>query len=429
MTYPAPHGWPSVLAVTAALVLPIGSVEWAPPTAQSRRGRESFSRSEKDSRPLLELHDGDRVVLLGNTFVERDRHHGQLETMLRSRFPGVRFLVRNLAWPGDTTTVQLRPLNFGTLEEHLATHKPTVAFVGYGMNESFEGRRGLAGYLHGYGHILDLLASAGTRVVVLSPIRHENLGPPLPDPTAHNEQLGSYVEATRRLAEGRGLSFVDLFSTVVEPCLKPPVQPLTDNGIHLTAQGYCRAAEVMACSLGWGPNRWRVEISSGRPVGAVVSDVQVSADCVRFQAVDRLLPTPAPEGAPANADRQTAQRTLKVVGLGPGRHTLRIDGAKVAEASAAEWAAGMVLIAGPAFDQVRRLRREVQRKDRLFFNRWRALNGEYIYGRRSQKGAGNAGNPTFPVEMADFDRLLGEADARLAELSHPRPHLYELTAR
>src|SRR5690349_3865359 len=68
----------------------------------------------EDAGPKLELRSGDRVALVGATFIERDRHYGEFESVLRSRFPGVRFSLRNMAWPGDTTTVQLRPLNFGT---------------------------------------------------------------------------------------------------------------------------------------------------------------------------------------------------------------------------------------------------------------------------------------------------------------------------
>src|SRR4051812_38710412 len=85
----------------------------------------------------FELKDGDRVLFVGNTFLERDRHYGTIETMLRSRFPGRTWTLRNLAWPGDTTMVQLRPLNFGSPQEHIAAHRPTVVFVSYGMNEAF----------------------------------------------------------------------------------------------------------------------------------------------------------------------------------------------------------------------------------------------------------------------------------------------------
>ena len=50
----------------------------------------------------FELADGDRVVLLGNTFVERDLQHNRLETLLTSRFHAKTVVFRNLGWDGDT---------------------------------------------------------------------------------------------------------------------------------------------------------------------------------------------------------------------------------------------------------------------------------------------------------------------------------------
>jgi hypothetical protein len=279
--------------------------------------------------PKIQLKDGDCVVLIGNTFIERDRHYGQIETMLRSRFSGVKFTMRNLAWPGDTTTVQLRPLNFQNLDELLAELKPAYLFVSFGTNEAFKGPQGIEEYLRGYRTYLDRLAKSRGKIIMISSIRHENLGPPLPDPSAQNDNLRLYVEATRKLAAERGYLFVNLFATVVRPGSGVPAQPLTENGIHLTEQCYEVAAEAIARQLLLGPTK---------------------------------LPP----------------------------------------------------------EQRQEMRREIIRKELLFFNRWRAHNGEYIYGRRSKAGGGNAGNPTFPAEMAEFERLIRETEAKITEMSCPK---------
>ncbi|MGH8016691.1 MAG: hypothetical protein ACREIA_00090 [Opitutaceae bacterium] len=50
----------------------------------------------------FELRDGDRVVFLGDTVIERDQYHGWLEVMLASRFPGKNITFRNLGWSADT---------------------------------------------------------------------------------------------------------------------------------------------------------------------------------------------------------------------------------------------------------------------------------------------------------------------------------------
>ena len=50
----------------------------------------------------LELKDGDRVVFLGDTFLERESDYGHLEAALTRKFSDRNVTFRNLAWAGDT---------------------------------------------------------------------------------------------------------------------------------------------------------------------------------------------------------------------------------------------------------------------------------------------------------------------------------------
>src|SRR5262245_57862453 len=54
------------------------------------------------ARGEFELRDGDRVVLLGDTLIEREQHFGFIELMLTTRFPERNITFRNLGWSGDT---------------------------------------------------------------------------------------------------------------------------------------------------------------------------------------------------------------------------------------------------------------------------------------------------------------------------------------
>ena len=97
----------------------------------------------------LELVDGDRVVLLGSTVIEREQSSGYWETMMTTRFPRCNVVFRNLGWSGDTVFGEARA-GFGVaadgfreLKEHVEALKPTVIFVSYGANESFAGEAGL----------------------------------------------------------------------------------------------------------------------------------------------------------------------------------------------------------------------------------------------------------------------------------------------
>ncbi len=50
----------------------------------------------------LELRDGDRVIFLGGTFIEREQKYGYWETVLTLRHADKHLTFRNLGWSGDT---------------------------------------------------------------------------------------------------------------------------------------------------------------------------------------------------------------------------------------------------------------------------------------------------------------------------------------
>jgi len=208
-------------------------------------------RSRAEETKKFELADGDRVVLVGNTFIEREQYSGYIETMLTTRYPNKNITFRNLGWSGDTVYGTSRAV-FGTpadgfkaLTQWVNDLKPTVILVGYGMNESFDGEAGLPNFLSGLNAMLDMLAATKARIVIISPIKHEQLPPPLPDAAEHNKNLALYVDAQKKVATERGYPFADLYAN-----LGTGNELLTDNGIHLTPHGYSRAAVAVAKQLG-----------------------------------------------------------------------------------------------------------------------------------------------------------------------------------
>ncbi len=58
-------------------------------------------RAADETRPF-EWKDGDRVVLIGDTLIERDQKYGYLETILTAANPDKTITFRNLGWSGDT---------------------------------------------------------------------------------------------------------------------------------------------------------------------------------------------------------------------------------------------------------------------------------------------------------------------------------------
>src|SRR5688572_8048598 len=108
-------GWLVVLCVSCT---PNG-------TAPSELASETF-----------ELRDGDRVVLIGNTLIEREQNYSYFETMLRMHWPDRKVTFRNLGWSGDTVFGESRaiysemkgPDRLIALVHEL---KPTLIFIGY----------------------------------------------------------------------------------------------------------------------------------------------------------------------------------------------------------------------------------------------------------------------------------------------------------
>ena len=335
--------------------------------------------------------DGDRVIFVGNTFFERDLHYNHLETALTARWPERNVTFRNLGWDGDTVWGDARaefgsPADgFGSLAKHVADLKPTVIFVAYGMSESYAGPKGVDSFIQQLDRMLDMLSRTQARIILLSPIRHEDLGRPLPDPAEHNQDLRLYVDAIAKVAGRRSYDFVDLFDLAGSKD-----QPLTQNGIHLNDRGYRAATWAIERALGLHPPSAEVESPGG--------------------ASFTLKAATLPSGG----------RTVRVRGLAPGSYALKIDGTPVAAASASQWAQGVAITRGPEFEQLEKLRSLVAEKNLHYFHYWRPQNDTYIFGfRRKEQGHLTAEFPKYPP-------ILDEKDAEIARLRVPLSHTYVL---
>lgn len=193
--------------------------------------------------PLLRLNVGDRVVLIGNTLAERMQYFGHFETLLHGRFPTHNLVVRNLGWSADELALRPRSDGFADHGHTLHDHKPDVLLAFFGFNESFAGPRGLTAFRRDLEAFIDettKTAYNGTeppRLVLISPIAHENLGDPhLNDGSRNNVNIALYTEAMAEIAKAKGVAFVDLF-TISRRLYEQEAQPLTINGIHLNERG------------------------------------------------------------------------------------------------------------------------------------------------------------------------------------------------
>lgn len=231
---------------------------------------------------VLELQAEDHVCLIGNALAERMQHDGHWETLLQQRFSQQRLVVRNLGWSADEVDVKTelaitepsysagdrvlrarpRSRNFGSPDVHLTHSKATVVLAFFGFNESFAGPAGVGKFKADVEGFLAHTAKqnysgkGAPKVVLVSPIAHENLGDPnLPDGAANNANLKLYTAALAEVAGAKGVGFVDLFAPTLSRFGAGGATKFTINGVHLNPAGQQFVARVLDEGLFGGDGR------------------------------------------------------------------------------------------------------------------------------------------------------------------------------
>ncbi|MEX0725606.1 MAG: SGNH/GDSL hydrolase family protein [Planctomycetaceae bacterium] len=372
--------------------------------------------------------------MIGGTFIEREQRESYIETALTAYYPDRHITFRNLGWSGDTIRAESRGIfdppevGYQRLMEQVAERKPTVVMLFYGNNESFAGEKGLPQFEQDYRKLLDdLSTAAGNPVFVLvSPHSHVENAQSLPDPEVNNRNLKLYSKSIHRIADEYQAKFVDLYSQ-----LSANIDVKCENGIHLSTEGYrWIAAPFREFLLGSDTDRdttddryfvWHVKLNAdGKVLSAVttnktiVENVEPLANGLRFDSLYGRLRMSLPrEGF--------GSHVVEVTGLPIGEYSLHIDGTEIhtffddKEKNKNCW-----FYSGPEFDQTEKLRQAIIEKNRLYFYRWRPQNVTYLFGFRKHEQGNNA------VEVPQFDPLIEELEAKIAELRKPVKHRYEI---
>ena len=216
----------------------------------------------------FELRPNDHICIIGNTLAERLQLDGWLETLLQARFPKHELVVRNLGFSADEIVTRMRSKNFGTPDEWLSGRgepiggyqenrferintQADVIFAFFGANEAYAGQAGLEPFKQQLRDWITHTLSqkyngeSAPRLVLFSPIAHEDLGnPDLPDGREHNALLALYTRAMADVARELSVVFVDLFAPSAE-LYRTVKAPLTLQGIHLNSEGNRQVAQVI----------------------------------------------------------------------------------------------------------------------------------------------------------------------------------------
>lgn len=212
------------------------------------------------------LVDGDRIVLLGEGFIEREGQLGLIETALTAGHPQATLEFRNLGWNGDTVWAESRGVfdspaeGYRRMIELVGDLQPTVVFVAYGRNESYAGPEGIAAFREQLARLCDDLtrpapadndqAPQPPRLVLVTPVPFLQAST-CPDADRRNELLAAYAEVIRDLAASTDSGLIDLFAAF------PRTNDnglLSLDGIQLTRAGYYKAAAIMRAATGGSPS-------------------------------------------------------------------------------------------------------------------------------------------------------------------------------
>lgn len=228
----------------------------------------------------LTPRDGETIVFLGNTLAARMEHYNYFETTLQKQFGAQKITFRNMGFPGHTPAFRpeagsknpwafpgaekFRPEinahngqgHYPAPDEWLTIVKGTTIVAFFGFNESFDGLKGVENFKNEMRAFVDHTLSRSyergdqaPRLVLATPIAMQQLsGYLLPNADERNALLKAYADAVGQVATEKHVGFMDLYSPTRE-WFQNSTEPLTVNGIHLTAAGYQKLAPVMMQQL------------------------------------------------------------------------------------------------------------------------------------------------------------------------------------
>jgi hypothetical protein len=134
-------------------------------------------------RPLLQK--GDRLALVGGTFVERMQPTPWLEAELQVRQPDWQLKLRNLGWSGDDVHCFARKVfdpnpenGFKRLHNDLDLANPTVVLFAYGFAEASNGQADVDRFESGLTRLVESNREKGRRVILMRPFAYPGVRTP-----------------------------------------------------------------------------------------------------------------------------------------------------------------------------------------------------------------------------------------------------------
>jgi lysophospholipase L1-like esterase len=398
------------------------------------------------------VHNGDRVVFLGDSITEQRLYTTYLEAYTLSRYPKWELSFRNVGWGGDTSWLRQRAhpdegklfaanpedqqkmveqAVAAGLERDVLPLKPTAITIKFGMNDhSYQVFREdiFRAYVRSQSQLAKVLEANGARVAFLTPQPIEDKRPD-PDKEIKNLSLRKFSDGLKQVAVEKHALFVDQF----DPYLALMMTARAENpnaiigggdAVHPGPPGHTIMAWAILKGLGASAlvSTAEVKVKNRKAkVGSVkqckIAKLKAEGDGISFDRIDASLPMPidsralpALKLAPILGD--LSRYELKVTGLTAAKYDVTIDGESAGTVTKEELAAGwnMTTADGPIAKQNAELLKLVFEKNNVFFDRWRNVQL----------------NPNRQSELPALDRKIADLETRINEVRQPKPHHFEL---
>lgn len=407
------------------------------------------------------IHDGDRVVFLGDSITEQRLYTTYIEAYALTRHPEWKLWFRNVGWGGDTSWLRQRShpdeaklfaadenaqqqmvdnaVKHG-LERDVLPLKPTFVTVKFGMNDhSYQAFREdiFRAYVRSQTEIAEVLKANGARVAFLTPQPIEDKHPD-PDKDIRNQSLRKFSDGLKEVATKEGATFVDQFEPYMAVLLRerpnhPDGYVGGGDAVHPGPIGHTVMAWAILKGLSAPALVSSAEIDSAtqkvNTEGCEVRNLSVKANSVSFERQDQALPMPIDEKAgPALALAPILEDLdryeVRITGLPAGSYQLSIDSEPVGKVSNEELAKGWNIAHEPSAvtRQSQRVLSLVFEKNNLYFARWRNVQlyvlPEWARSEEAEKGRA--------AELARLDKQIAEKEAQIDEARKPVSHRFEL---
>lgn len=320
-------------------------------------GLSFFSIREATAKESFSFKKNDQVVIIGNTFGERLTTSGYFETYLQLVIPDRQVTLRSLCWPADELS-RVEELKTKAMEASGEPHSSgkTVLFQPRPQN---------------FGDMFTHLKQQNPDVLVLCFGMTESFNGPAGVEKFQRDLSSLVADARKQLGDKKQPLRIIAVSPIAHEDLGGELPDPKEHNKNL--ERYTAAIETVC-----------------------------KKEKISF--IDLFHPT-LKKFSGSNSIGSNSHFTINGIHLNAQGNQLAakimVEELGYSTKKSSE---------GPLFEK---LRQEVVKKNQLFYYRYRAVNGEYIYGRRKDP----FGTVNFPEEMKKLDRLAAESDAKIHALA------------